>query len=263
MRPRGLKAHTHTERASVAEQLVPRFKQKFGDNLLAIAADASFARGADREYSDLEMIVFLHEALPAGAEQYLQRVFDGMLIEVIYTTEKAYLEERAKVGPEWPVAASDVLLPVYNAPAVEGIVRRLERLEFPREDFVRAAAHRFLQVQEAFSKVLNAVEQGNAEGMGLLLFDAALQLIFTLSFLNETPFTTFARFIQEARAFPLQPGGFGELLDMLARGEYQELERVRAVSLRVFSGMEKIFEGEGFHLYDQSFDPNVANKRYH
>ncbi len=254
--------HTHADRTAIIEQLVPLFYRKFGDNLLAIAADASYARGEDRSYSDLEMVVFLREALPKGAERYLQRIADGMLIEVIYWTVDAYKEMHGQVGPDWPQAASDVLLPVYNAPAIAEVEAWREGLEFPREDFVRAAARRMLMAQESYSKVLNAVEQGNVEGVSLLLFDAVMETIMTMAFLNETPLTTFARYIAEARRFYLKPSGFDALLDLVVYGEYQDLPRVEQVAREVYAGMEALFAQESYRLYDESIDPNLPNKKY-
>ena len=83
----GLKPHTREERLAIAHALIPLFEQKFGDNLIAVALVASGAREADRAYSDLEMTVFLHE-VPTDGDPYLQRVYDGMLIEVEYMTEE-------------------------------------------------------------------------------------------------------------------------------------------------------------------------------
>jgi hypothetical protein len=92
--PRGLKPHTHEQRHAIIQQLIPLFRQRFGDNLVAIAADASYARGEDRSYSDLELEVFVHEMPGEGEDPYLQRIVDGMLIEVMYHTAEEYLKQR-------------------------------------------------------------------------------------------------------------------------------------------------------------------------
>lgn len=259
---RGLQPHTRADRTAIIEQLVPLFQRKFGDSLIAIAADASYARGEDQAYSDLEMIVFLKEPLPEGEDRYMQRVVDGMLVEVMYYTPDAYVRQNTTLTPEWHIAASDVLLPVLNAPAVEDIARRVKAVQHPREKFMGVAAQKYIETQECFSKVLNAVEQNNTEGVGMVLFDAVLQLLITLSLVNQRPFTTFAAFVRQARLFPVKPARFDDLLDIVVQGHYQDMSRLREVVLAVCAGMEQIFEQAGIRLFDESIDPNLPNRHY-
>ncbi len=58
MHPTGLRPHTHEERMVVARALVPRLRDRFGDGLRAVALSGSVARGDDRAFSDLELVVF-------------------------------------------------------------------------------------------------------------------------------------------------------------------------------------------------------------
>lgn len=41
---KGLKKYTHRDRQKIVEKLIPQIRQKFGDNLIALAAQGSFAR---------------------------------------------------------------------------------------------------------------------------------------------------------------------------------------------------------------------------
>jgi kanamycin nucleotidyltransferase len=257
----GLKPHTHADRTRIIESLTPLFQQKFDENLIAITADASYARGQDQAYSDLEMIVFLKQTPADGEDAYLQRIVDGMLVEIIYTTPEDYLEKNRTLSPDWHIAASDVLQPVYNTEFIEQFAQQLQDLHrgHPRRRFIEVAAEKFIHVQEAASKVLNAVEQNNAQAMGLLLFDTVLQLLIVHSLLNEKPYTTLARYIEQARTFPLKPEGFDALLDILVQGDYQDLPRVRKALLTVYRDMERIFAEQGFQLYHTSLDPNLPN----
>lgn len=260
--PRGLQPHTHEQRRAVIEQLVPLWQEKFGENLLAVAACASYARGVDVSYSDLEVDVFLKEMPPEGEDQYLQRVVDGMLVEVIYLTPEKYIRSVTEPGRDWFVAASDVLAGVYNPGFVEELVRQVRAVQYPEEAYLHQAANYRYELQEGFGKVLNAVEQNNVEGISLLLGDAVLFLLRTLATLNRQPFTTFARFISEARDLPVKPERMDELLDILVQGSYQNLPYVKEVCLAVFAGVEQIFEGRGIQLFDESLDPRQPNRKF-
>lgn len=260
--PRGLRPHSHAQRSAIIAQLVPLWQQKFGDNLRAIAASASYARGADQAYSDLELVVFLHQAVPSDADQYLQRIVDGMLIEAVYVTEESFLAPHRTLGGDWHVAASETLVAVYNPTFITAIHEQLRTIQHPPAQCIVQAARRFIEVQEACGKVLNALDQANRDGLPLLLFDATLHMLATLAFLNQQPFITFASFIQQARNFRIKPQRFDDLLDLVVAGNYTDLPHLRQLVLTVFASFEQVFADHGFALYDDTLDPNVPNKRY-
>jgi hypothetical protein len=259
--PRGLRPHTHAQRSAIVDQLLPLWQRKFGSNLLAVAICASYARGADLPYSDLEFEVFLRQPLPEGEERYLQRIVDGMLVEALYDTEESYLSRHTALSADWPLAASETLVAVYNQPFITSLTARIQAVRYPREAFILQACHRFYEVQEASGKVLNAIETGNRQGLPLLLFDAVMHMLAVLSFLNQTPYITFASFITQARDFPVGPPGFSDLLDIVVNGAYADFPRVQSVLLGVIRGFEVWFETAGYPLYDQSIDPNLPNRR--
>ncbi len=251
----GLKPHTHAQRAAIIEQLISSWQQKFGDDLLAVAACASFARNEDTAYSDLELEVFVKQ-LPSGEPPYYQRVVDGMLIEALYRTPLAIFTEKSGIPTHWYLSASDRFLPVYNAPFIEKLVQQAQTVQHSQSEFVEVAAKERYELQEAFSKVLNAVEQNNQEGVSLLVMDAAMRAMHMLAFINQQPFVTFSRYILQARQLAIQPPRFDELLDILVQGTYQDLPRLREVALAVFEGLEQIFAERDQVLFEDPFDPN-------
>jgi hypothetical protein len=251
---KGIRSYSHAERQQVIEELIPLVRRKFGANLVALAAAASFARGEDAAYSDLELTAFVNQ-LPAGELRGMGRIRDGMLVELTWTTREAYLANTRDVTGEWYIAGSDTLLPLINAPFIEDLNRyQVERL---REKCLAQARSRWYDVQESTAKVLNAILAGNRDGLPLLLFDMTLHMLIVLAFLNQTPYVTFARFVAQARAFELKPASFDTLLDAIVQGDYRDHAAVRATVQDVFSQFEGIFEALGIQLYDSSIDPNV------
>ena len=253
---KGLKRHTHEERRRVVEELVPLVRRKFGANLVALAATSSYARGEDADYSDLELTAFVSE-MPAGKPKGgMGRIRDGMLVELVWMTRETYIETTKEVTGQWYLAGSDTLVPVINAEFVEELnAYRVENLK--EKCLARAAAH-WHEVQEATGKVLNAAEGENREGFPLLFADMMRGMLISLSFLNRTPFVTFARFVSQARAFGLKPASFDALLDALVCGEFQDLPKLRATAEGVFDEFEEIFAALGVELYDDNVDPNHA-----
>ena len=262
MTVQGLKPHTHAERGAIIRELIPLFQRKFGERLLAIAAAASYARGDDQAYSDLELTVFLTEMPEAGEDKYLRRIFDGMLVEAEYMTREEFLRAHQTPSRQWFLAGSAAYLSVFNEPFVEQLLEEVRAFRPTREHLTGRAGEHFHEVQESFGKVLNAVARADSETVGLLLFDAVLHSLITLSFFNEKPFTTFATFIKEGRGFARKPPCFDELLDLISEGVYRDLPRVKEVLLAVFEGFEELFAAEGLTLYDDTLDPNVPNRRH-
>ncbi|MDO9088377.1 MAG: hypothetical protein Q7U53_19385 [Anaerolineaceae bacterium] len=256
----GIKEHTREERWIVVEKLIPLWKKKFGENLLGIAVSASVARGEDLAYSDLELDVFLREKPEKREEQYLQRVFDGMLIEAIYHTPEEFLRERETIPPHWHLSASDRWLVVYNQEFFDDLLMKLQKIQHSRNDFLEAATRGRYELQESFCKVLNAIEMKNHKGISLLLMDAVLHLLQILSLINQQPFTTFSQLISQAGEFKIKPDRFNDLLDLLVNGTYQDLEKVREICLVVFGSLENIFRQNGIDLYKDKLDPNLPNR---
>jgi hypothetical protein len=255
---KGIKPYTHADRQRVIEEILPLIRKKFGDNLIAVAVSASYARGEDSHYSDLELIAFVDE-VPGGARRGgMGRIRSGMLVELVWTTREAYLAGTRDVTGDWYIAGSDVLLPLINAAFVEDLNRyQVDRL---REKCLAQARRHWYEVQESTAKVLNAILAGNRDGVPLLLFDMTLHMLIVLSFLNQTPYITFARFVAQARAFELKPAGFDALLDTIVQGSYQDVGALRATVEGVFEQFEAIFEALGVELYDDNIDPNAGSK---
>jgi len=256
---RGLKKHTHEDRARVIGEMVQLVKKKFGDNLIALAAQASFARNEDSGYSDLEMIAFVKE-MPGGKSwDGMGRIVDGLMVELVWTTREHYLKETKDVGKYWFISGSDTLLPIIN----DELIAELN--SFKPEDLkakcLKRAVERWYEVHESTAKVLNAIDRENREGLPLLLFDMALHMLVVLSFLNQTPYVTFARFVEQAREFQIKPERMDELLDVLVLARYSDLARLRETVTRVFSGFEEIFERGGCRIYDDNLDPDVPGLR--
>lgn len=257
---KGIKKHSREERLAIVDQLVQYWKIKFGDNLLGVAVSASVARGEDQAFSDLELDVFLREKPTNREDHYLQRVVNGMLIEALYHTPDEFIEDRSSISHHWYLSASDQWFVVYNQPFFEDFSKKLQAIHHQLADFWAAATRGRYEFQESFCKVLNAVETDNQEGISLLLMDAVLNVLKILAMINQQPFTTFSRFITEARQFKIRPERLDDMLDLLVFGNYRELQIVKEVCLAVFQSIEEIFNQNGIELFADELDPNLPNR---
>ena len=190
---KGIKKYTHAERQKVIEEMIPLIKKKFGDNLLGLASLASFARGDDADYSDLELVAYLKK-MPEGNEpKGMSKIRDGLLVELEWTTKEDEIKKTHEVTGDWYIAGSDVQKAIIN----EDLIKKIN--DFAPENLeakcLAQAVGLWNAVQEATCKVLNAITQRNGEGISILLFDMFLQMLKILAFLNHTPYVTFSSLI--------------------------------------------------------------------
>jgi predicted nucleotidyltransferase len=251
---KGLKKYTHAERQKVIEEIIPLVRRKFGDNLVALAAQGSFARADDTAYSDLELIAFVRE-MPGNKDlDGFGKIRDGLLVELIWTTRETYLRRTPDVTKEWFLSGSDVLLPIIN----EEFIRELSdyRVENLKEKCLAEAKNHWHEVQESTAKTLNAIAADNRDAVSLLLADMLIHMLIVLSFLNQTPYITFSKFIAQARAFKTKPAQFETLLDIMTTGKFQDLPLLEKTIEKVFSQFETIFEDAGVELYHDNINPS-------
>jgi len=258
----GIKKHTHADRERIIEEMIPLVKQKFGDNLIALAASGSYARNEDTDYSDLELIAIVKE-MPRGKEMGgFAKIYDGMLVEMIWMTEKTYIHETLDIdsAEHWYISASDVILPLINKECIDRLNRhRVDNLD---NKCAERAVGQFAEYHEGTTKLLNAIDQENRDGIPLSLFEMTLQALKMLSYLNKTPYVTFSRFITESRQFSVKPASFTGLIDIVMEGSYTDLSSLRETVVAVFTEFEEIFENLGCSVYDDNFDPNKPTMRH-
>ena len=247
----GLKKYTHQEREDVIQKLLPNIQKKFGSNLLGLAATASFARGDDLDFSDLELTAIVRE-MPEGKDfEGMGRIINGLLVELIWTTEETYIRFfKRQVHDDWYLAASDRMVPVVN----ENLIKRLNdhSVEVTAEACLAQLRRHWPEVQESTSKVLKAVQQRDREGLGLVYWDMVRHTLVALSLLNCRPYTTFAKMVAEARAFDVKPSTFDPFVSPLRDG-LDDLDALRALVVRTFEEMEGFVLSAGVNPYSEEW----------
>lgn len=243
----GIKRHSHEDRQRIINSMVPIIENLLGDNLVAIASSASFARGDDRDFSDLEMNIFVREKTK-DMKHGFSRVIDGLLVEGLFFTQEQYFKETLDITGHWFLAGSDVMEPVTNPEffhQFKNVV--ITDKEKKIAETLRAKMH---SMQENFGKLFTAIEQENRESLFMIFFDAANILFQVMSYINMTPYTTLARFTQEAGQFEIKPDGFEEFIQIAINGNYQDLPCLKETAIKVYEGIEKYILDKSGKIYN-------------
>lgn len=244
----GLRKYTHAQRAKLLQDLiVPMLRKELGTNLIAIAADGSYARYTDTDFSDLELMVFVRDKanLPRG----FSKLYRGLLIEGLFITEEEYHKTIDEPNEAWYIAGSDRLLPIKNPKFihrlqqyhVKNLAGKCEAIALPLLN----------EIQETFGKLFNAISSRNHENLFLILADAVMVSLRLLSYINHKPYTSLNSMISEARKLKKKPKGFDEFLELVIDGRYYDLVTLGKCSRNLFSGIEDYFKQRyGRLMYD-------------
>jgi hypothetical protein len=248
--PFGLKAHTHEERRRIADMVVPLIVRHMGRDLLALAQTGSFARNSDQPFSDLDFIGFVRHRQNSDRE-IVNLIFDGLLIHIWFLTRDDYLSiHKNKVGAQWPYAAAITLVPLINEPFIRSF-SDVPPNNNP-EDYRAAIYELWPFVQEATSKLLNAVSRRNDEAVYFLYWSMAEKLTVILSLLNAKPVSTRSSVFADARTFALLPDNYLALLD--PGSGIGDINQLGQRALAAFEGTERLLHAQGLRLYAENLD---------
>jgi len=245
---KGIKPHTHQDRSKIINALIPQMKKKYGENFVALAADGSFARGEDREYSDLELVVFLNK-INSHQSEPLRAIIDGLYIVIIPETKESFIEKYLDISDVWYASGAGKLLPIIN----EEFIAKINSFkpENVESKCLQQVQKRWVFYQEITAKLLNEIKKENKNALPLIFSDMMKEILVLLSFLNVTPYKTLGSYVSQAKMFKILPKNFDSLLDIYIKGDYRELEEMGKVADTVFSSMEEILEEKGIHVYKQ------------
>ena len=234
----GLKEHTHIQRCRLLKDtIVPMLRKELGRNLVAIAADGSYARHGDSGYSDLELMIFVKDKshLPFG----FSKIRDGMLIEGLFVTAEDYHKMIHEPNKEWYIAGSDTLLAITNPT----FIRKLKkyRVKHLARKCDRIALDMLGEIQESFGKLLNSIDKKNHENLFIVLCDAVMGVLKLLAYINRKPYKSLNSIITEARSFKNKPEGLDKFLDLVVQGKYHNLTALRKSARQLYLGIEDYF----------------------
>jgi hypothetical protein len=156
------------------------------------------------------------------------------------------------VQSSWFGGGSDVLSPLYK----KNFVVLIDK--FKPKDVKKKCSDQAVmlwdKVQEATTKVLNAADANDQKAMAMVFHDMFTNMLKVVSFLNQTPYTSYAKLIPESQKMA-RPRDFPELTKIAINGEFGNFARIRKTVANVFSEFENELEGLGYKLYQDNIDP--------
>jgi hypothetical protein len=238
---KGLSAgHSHQHRLAVARQLAGRVLARHGEAVVAIVLCGSTAVGADGPYSDLDVTVVTREDIGGQSKCY---PFEGLQINLDYqTVEESFEEAREPHGGGCWLACTPLYDPAGRTRELASAYRAIGP-EACREAFLRVVRG---ELSTSIGKVRNAALAGDRASFLAAVCAFGEAACRGLCMLNgNRPVTGNASLIDEAKALPLLPARFGELIDVIS-GAVPSCEQVMYDSVEeVWAGLLDVVKGLG------------------
>ena len=231
---------THDERTELARNLSNLILAKYTDSVLAVFIVGSTSKGLDRPYSDLEIVAIVRDGVTIPDKYYVHK---GLIIEVAYPGESAFLKAATRVGRDWPIEADQYRNRVVLFERDEWLKRLEEAVEqSDKADASDAIRWAMVQLTEGTSALLNAELTGDQMGMrtgGLYVAVDATRVVFLL---NRKYETTTSWVWKEALACPLQPRDFHNLIKTSAGFVQGSSEEIVAAAKQLHAGVLELVE---------------------
>ena len=93
-----LRRYTNEQRVEIARRISNRVLDKYGSDVLAVFVYGSTSKKLDRPFSDLELIVVVHDGIEIPMKSYL---FNGLVLNIEYLQSSKFLNAAEHFTANW------------------------------------------------------------------------------------------------------------------------------------------------------------------
>ncbi len=226
-----------SRRLRLSERIAEELRRREGRNLVGVGVFGSVARGTDREFSDIDLLVVVRRK----RRSFRHRMREGILVTVLQMTPAEARREVTGRGP-WlgeALAGWRSMRALYDPTRL--IARLKARARRPTARQFRESARRaLLEAYEDYGKLRNAIAAGDREeAREMALWFAGGAMGFVLDVEGRVPETGRRAFIQVRRR-----GALGRAIVAL-RYRPLPLKETKRVAERTWAAMVRRARAEG------------------
>lgn len=228
------------ERLKIAKRIARKVLKKYGNKVLAIGVYGSVARGEDRRYSDLDMIVIVKKKREGIYDRFF--IYKGLPVLVEFETIEEVKKRIRNMWFKWPLEVNAFLsiLPLFDPQHVfTKFKREYERLS--EKDFREGAMNALEHVYEYFLTVKNAYVYKEREKLLLQARVFARSVACFLALINHTYFKSGKKVFEQK--FKKYPKNYYKLIKIAAGFISLNEKKVYEVCKKLFKETMK-FAGE-------------------
>lgn len=205
---------SHEERIEIGRQICTRILESYKERVLAVLIWGSTAKNLDRPYSDLEMASIVRDNVTIPTKYYIH---NGLLVQIDYLQESAFLKEAREPGRDWPIGADE-----YRNRIVlferEGWLQKLDEAvqENDRTDFNEALRFAALNMTESLAATRNALFKDDMVDLRTRAFYMAWDTARVVFLFNRKYVLTTSWYWKQLFECPVQPKDLRKLVDIVA-----------------------------------------------
>jgi len=208
---------THEERLQLAREVVVKLKERYKDDLLAVAVFGSVARGEDEDFSDVDMIAVVQGE---GIADDCNAIMDGLKYAIDVFSRDIVLGKMTSVHMRWPWLAGKFVtaVPLYDEQGVFASYKETFR-NLVREDFTPYVRQVFIEeIYEECNKFINTTYSGNRQRVHYNAYHLFTKFAVFLAIVNKSFYTSAVTLPEKAMSFPINFPSF-QLLGKFVIGE--------------------------------------------
>ncbi len=224
----GPQPQNRADRLQIVDRIVADLHRTHGDTIKAIALYGSLSRGADGDYSDIELWCVL---TTPGIDECKEWVYGASKAEVDLCGEDVMRAGAVAVNEMWSLEQGVLIncRPLFGDQAYFTELRELV-MSPPRKAFDDVIAEMVVgEFFEWMGKLRNGVARNDLAFLPITACNFTLHLALMAALLHRHIYSTSSALMKEALALPTLPSGYAELAGMVTAGMLHDKANVAAV----------------------------------
>ncbi len=243
----------HEDRLKLANEIAGRFHEHFGENVLAIGAYGSLARGTDTAYSDIEMYcVIKGEEINTSYEWSAGK----WKAEVDVQSADILLKWATELDETWSLTHGSCIqiLPLYDPGDFFGQLK--DRLFDHKDEEFESVIKAMIvgELYEFIGKIRNTIASGNTSSLPIQIGNITKYGAFMIGLANRSLYTSSSNFLPESIVLADRPNGYDALCELVMRGELNDFPSIVRAADLFWEGIEAWAKTRGLKIHEKLDD---------
>jgi len=218
--------HSHEERINLSQEILERLKNKYKENLLAVAFFGSMSRDEDTDYSDVDMSAIIKGE---NIAEEMMGIVNGLKYGVDIFSQDVVHSKITSVHMRWPLLVGKFVtaLPIYDE---QGLFTSYKQLfdETIKKDFRPFIKEIFIEeIYEDCNKSIAITSTGTRAQVIYNSFNLLTKMVSFLGVINKSYYSSSVTFAQKAMSFPINFPSFKEFGESVVSDKLMTNEELR------------------------------------
>ncbi len=227
-----------SQRREKALEIAERFRQHYGERVLALGVYGSVARGEDGPYSDIEMHCVLREP---GVDECFEWSAGDWKAEVDVISQEILLKKAHQVDVDWPITHG-AFTRVWSLYDPDGFFPRLAQTAVSQsESIFKELLQEVIvgEIYELIGKIRNAAEFKEYSSLPTIAVDLASDAACLVGIAQRHIYTSSAYIYRESLSLPDLPTGYEALAELVMQGRLDDPHQIISLANALWEGIEQ------------------------